>query len=73
MLLSSKTASAAIVRQHHQQMFIFAGVFMPNKEGTYTLNFTAARATCLFLNVTMATRAQMERAVQHGLETCSTS
>uniref|UniRef100_A0A3Q1GHL4 Lymphatic vessel endothelial hyaluronic acid receptor 1-like n=1 Tax=Acanthochromis polyacanthus TaxID=80966 RepID=A0A3Q1GHL4_9TELE len=47
-----------------------AGIFMANKEGTYTLNFTAARATCLFLNVTMATRSQMERAVQRGLETC---
>lgn len=36
----------------------------------YTFNFTAARAACLFWNVTIATRAQMERAVQHGLETC---
>ncbi|XP_073328980.1 lymphatic vessel endothelial hyaluronic receptor 1b [Pagrus major] len=38
--------------------------------GKYTFNFTAARAACLFLNVTIATTAQMDRAVQQGLETC---
>ncbi|KAM7003521.1 lymphatic vessel endothelial hyaluronic receptor 1b [Tautogolabrus adspersus] len=47
-----------------------AGVFLLIEGGVYTFNFTAARDACLFLNVTMATRAQMERAVQHGLETC---
>ncbi|XP_074490456.1 lymphatic vessel endothelial hyaluronic receptor 1b [Sebastes fasciatus] len=47
-----------------------AGVFMLMEGGKYTFNFTAARAACLFLNVTMATRAQMERAVQSGLEMC---
>uniref|UniRef100_A0A3P8T6E4 Lymphatic vessel endothelial hyaluronic receptor 1b n=1 Tax=Amphiprion percula TaxID=161767 RepID=A0A3P8T6E4_AMPPE len=52
-------------------MFLSFCVFFLSR--TYTLNFTAARATCLFLNVTMATRAQMERAVQHGLETCRRS
>uniref|UniRef100_A0A3P8T3T9 Lymphatic vessel endothelial hyaluronic receptor 1b n=1 Tax=Amphiprion percula TaxID=161767 RepID=A0A3P8T3T9_AMPPE len=65
-LLTSESSLIKVSPQSHS----VAGVFMPNKEGTYTLNFTAARATCLFLNVTMATRAQMERAVQHGLETC---
>ncbi|XP_055365865.1 lymphatic vessel endothelial hyaluronic receptor 1b isoform X2 [Betta splendens] len=47
-----------------------AGVFMLIDGGRYTLNFSAATAACLSLNVTMATRAQMERAVQQGLETC---
>lgn len=47
-----------------------AGVFMLIEGGGYTFNFTAARAACLFLNVTIATRAQMERAVRRGLETC---
>ncbi|XP_041853473.1 lymphatic vessel endothelial hyaluronic receptor 1b isoform X2 [Melanotaenia boesemani] len=47
-----------------------AGVFLLIEGGQYTLNFSAARAACLSLNVTMATRAQMEEAVHHGLETC---
>ncbi|XP_070687545.1 lymphatic vessel endothelial hyaluronic receptor 1b [Pempheris klunzingeri] len=47
-----------------------AGVFMFIEGRRYTFNFTAARAACLFLNVTIATTAQMERALQHGLETC---
>ncbi|XP_022601994.1 lymphatic vessel endothelial hyaluronic acid receptor 1-like [Seriola dumerili] len=49
---------------------ITAGVFMLIEGGKYTLNFTAARAACLFLNVTIATRDQMEQALQQGLETC---
>ena len=47
-----------------------AGVFLFIDEGKYTLNFTAARAACRIMNATIATEAQMERAVQHGLETC---
>ncbi|TKS73905.1 Lymphatic vessel endothelial hyaluronic acid receptor 1 [Collichthys lucidus] len=47
-----------------------AGVFMLIEGGRYTFNFTAARDACLFLNVTIATQAQMERAVRRGLETC---
>ncbi|KAI3371003.1 hypothetical protein L3Q82_023652 [Scortum barcoo] len=47
-----------------------AGVFMVTDGGEYTFNFTAARAACLSLNVTMATMAQMERALWGGLETC---
>uniref|UniRef100_A0A3Q4B2R4 Link domain-containing protein n=1 Tax=Mola mola TaxID=94237 RepID=A0A3Q4B2R4_MOLML len=47
-----------------------AGVFLLIDGGKYTLNFTAARAACRIINATIATRAQMERAVQHGLETC---
>ncbi|XP_030280883.1 lymphatic vessel endothelial hyaluronic receptor 1b isoform X2 [Sparus aurata] len=47
-----------------------AGVFMHLEGGEYTFNFTAARAACVSLNVTMATTAQMDRAVQHGLQTC---
>ncbi|KAM7415143.1 hypothetical protein PAMA_019798 [Pampus argenteus] len=46
------------------------GVFMLIEGGRYTFNFTAARAACLFLNVTIATRAQLDRALQRGLETC---
>lgn len=47
-----------------------AGVFMLIEGGRYTFNFTAARDACLFLNVTIASQAQMERAVRRGLETC---
>ncbi|KAM9352310.1 lymphatic vessel endothelial hyaluronic receptor 1b [Symphorus nematophorus] len=47
-----------------------AGVFLLIEGGKYTFNFTAARDACLFMNVTIATRAQMARAVQHGLEMC---
>uniref|UniRef100_A0A3P9IR10 Link domain-containing protein n=1 Tax=Oryzias latipes TaxID=8090 RepID=A0A3P9IR10_ORYLA len=52
------------------QGYTSSGVFLLIEGGTYTLNFTAARDTCLSLNVTMATKAQMEWAIQHGLETC---
>ncbi|XP_026221756.1 lymphatic vessel endothelial hyaluronic acid receptor 1b [Anabas testudineus] len=54
------------VPQHHG----FAGVFMLIEGGRYTLNFTAATAACLVLNVTIATRVQMERALLQGLQTC---
>ncbi|XP_040894722.1 lymphatic vessel endothelial hyaluronic receptor 1b [Toxotes jaculatrix] len=47
-----------------------AGVFMVPEGGQYTLNFSAAIAACLFLNVTIATTDQMQRAVQQGLEMC---
>ncbi|XP_029290189.1 lymphatic vessel endothelial hyaluronic receptor 1b [Cottoperca gobio] len=47
-----------------------AGVFLLIEGGEYTFNFTAARAACLSLNVTIATRHQVERALKHGLETC---
>ncbi|KAK5617678.1 hypothetical protein CRENBAI_001810 [Crenichthys baileyi] len=46
------------------------GTFILIDGGKYTLNFTEARAACLFRNVTIATKAQVEEAVQHGLETC---
>ncbi|XP_065812787.1 lymphatic vessel endothelial hyaluronic receptor 1b isoform X1 [Labrus bergylta] len=60
-------ASGSSLNKDH----IAAGVFLLIEGGgVYTFNFTAARDACLFLNVTMATRAQVERAVQHGLETC---
>ncbi|XP_024117670.1 CD44 antigen [Oryzias melastigma] len=52
------------------QSYTSSGVFLLIEGGEYTLNFTAARDACLSLNVTMATKAQMERAIQHGLETC---
>ncbi|XP_076590134.1 lymphatic vessel endothelial hyaluronic receptor 1b [Chaetodon auriga] len=52
------------------QSYRATGVFMVIEGGKYTFNFTAARAACLLLNATMATRAQMERAVQRGLQTC---
>ncbi|KAM6926616.1 lymphatic vessel endothelial hyaluronic receptor 1b [Lycodopsis pacificus] len=47
-----------------------AGVFLLIEGGEYTFNFTAARAACLILDVAVASRAQMERAVRRGLETC---
>ncbi|XP_039989585.1 lymphatic vessel endothelial hyaluronic receptor 1b [Xiphias gladius] len=65
-LFPASESNAIRAPQSHQA----AGVFMLIEGGKYTLNFTAARAACLFLNVTIATRDQMERAVQRGLETC---
>lgn len=47
-----------------------AGVFLLTEGGKYTLDLGAARAACLLLNATIASRAQVERALQHGLETC---
>ncbi|XP_072241372.1 lymphatic vessel endothelial hyaluronic receptor 1b [Leuresthes tenuis] len=46
------------------------GVFMLIEGGQYTFNFTDAKDACQFRNVTIATRAQVEKAQQHGLETC---
>ncbi|XP_070764264.1 lymphatic vessel endothelial hyaluronic receptor 1b [Enoplosus armatus] len=65
-LLSADSNLVRAVPRSHRA----AGVFMLIEGGKYTFNFTAARAACLFLNVTIATVAQMERAVQHGLEMC---
>ncbi|XP_032379547.1 lymphatic vessel endothelial hyaluronic receptor 1b isoform X2 [Etheostoma spectabile] len=65
-LLASNSSLIKVPQSHRA-----AGVFMLLEGGgKYTFNFTAARAACSFLNVTLATRAQMERAVQRGLETC---
>ncbi|XP_068560635.1 LOW QUALITY PROTEIN: lymphatic vessel endothelial hyaluronic receptor 1b [Cebidichthys violaceus] len=47
-----------------------AGVFLLMEGGGYTFDLAAARAACLALNVTVASRAQMERAVRLGLQTC---
>uniref|UniRef100_A0A672JBW4 Link domain-containing protein n=1 Tax=Salarias fasciatus TaxID=181472 RepID=A0A672JBW4_SALFA len=47
-----------------------AGVFLVSEGGMYTFNYTAAREACERLNVTMATREQVERALQDGLQTC---
>ncbi|XP_037307832.2 lymphatic vessel endothelial hyaluronic receptor 1b [Pungitius pungitius] len=47
-----------------------AGVFMLIDGGEYTFNSSAAGAACRSLNVTIATRAQVERAQRSGLETC---
>uniref|UniRef100_A0A672Z1P0 Link domain-containing protein n=1 Tax=Sphaeramia orbicularis TaxID=375764 RepID=A0A672Z1P0_9TELE len=46
------------------------GVFMVTEGGQYGFNFTEAIATCQYLNVTIATKAQIEQALAHGLETC---
>uniref|UniRef100_A0A3B3WLC0 Link domain-containing protein n=2 Tax=Poecilia mexicana TaxID=48701 RepID=A0A3B3WLC0_9TELE len=46
------------------------GIFLLIDGGDYTLNFTDAQAACSLLNVTIATIAQLEEAVRHGLETC---
>ncbi|KAF1386441.1 hypothetical protein PFLUV_G00094870 [Perca fluviatilis] len=65
-LLASNSNLMKVPQSHRA-----AGVFMLIEEGgEYTFNFSAATAACPFLNVTLATRAQMERAVQRGLETC---
>ncbi|XP_024912077.1 integumentary mucin C.1-like [Cynoglossus semilaevis] len=47
-----------------------AGVFMLIEGDTYTFDYTSAKAACLLLNTTIATKAQMERAMRRGLETC---
>uniref|UniRef100_A0A096LTQ3 Link domain-containing protein n=1 Tax=Poecilia formosa TaxID=48698 RepID=A0A096LTQ3_POEFO len=46
------------------------GIFLLIDGGDYTLNFTDAQAACSLLKVTIATIAQLEEAVRHGLETC---
>ncbi|CAJ1056116.1 lymphatic vessel endothelial hyaluronic receptor 1b%2C partial [Xyrichtys novacula] len=66
LLSASDSHLLRAVHQSHRA----AGVFLLIEGGAYTFNFTAARDACLFLNVTMATRDQMERALQRGLETC---
>ncbi|XP_029993247.1 lymphatic vessel endothelial hyaluronic receptor 1b isoform X2 [Sphaeramia orbicularis] len=43
---------------------------MVTEGGQYGFNFTEAIATCQYLNVTIATKAQIEQALAHGLETC---
>ncbi|XP_061578426.1 lymphatic vessel endothelial hyaluronic receptor 1b [Cololabis saira] len=63
---SAESSTDKVIHQSHG----FHGVFMVIEGERYTLNFTAANATCSFLGVTMATRDQMARAVLHGLETC---
>ncbi|XP_054476656.1 lymphatic vessel endothelial hyaluronic receptor 1b [Anoplopoma fimbria] len=64
-LLASSSNLVKVPQSHRA-----AGVFMLIEGGKYTFNFTAARSACLRLNVTMATRDQMDRAVQLGMETC---
>ncbi|KAM4619149.1 lymphatic vessel endothelial hyaluronic receptor 1b [Polymixia lowei] len=46
------------------------GVFMIPVDGKYIFNATEARSACRHLNTTLATAAQMENALQHGLQTC---
>ncbi|XP_041652122.1 lymphatic vessel endothelial hyaluronic receptor 1b [Cheilinus undulatus] len=64
--LASDSRLIKAVHQSHRA----AGVFLLIQGGVYTFNFTAARDACSFLNVTMATITQMEKALQQGLETC---
>ncbi|XP_037110394.1 lymphatic vessel endothelial hyaluronic receptor 1b isoform X2 [Syngnathus acus] len=47
-----------------------AGVFLLIEGGGYTFNFTAALAACHSRHATMATVANMEEALRHGLQTC---
>ncbi|XP_059191819.1 lymphatic vessel endothelial hyaluronic receptor 1b [Centropristis striata] len=47
-----------------------AGVFLLIEGGKYTFNFSAGRDACFYLNLSIASRDQMERALQRGLETC---
>ncbi|KAM8860898.1 lymphatic vessel endothelial hyaluronic receptor 1b isoform 1-T1 [Synchiropus picturatus] len=46
------------------------GVFLLIEDDKYTFNYSAAQAACLSLRVPMATLAQMQQAVDQGLETC---
>uniref|UniRef100_UPI0037E78020 lymphatic vessel endothelial hyaluronic receptor 1b n=1 Tax=Semicossyphus pulcher TaxID=241346 RepID=UPI0037E78020 len=65
-LLASDADLIRAVSKSHRA----AGVFLLIEGGEYTFNLTAARDACALLNVTIATRDQMERALQGGLETC---
>ncbi|XP_077373336.1 lymphatic vessel endothelial hyaluronic receptor 1b isoform X2 [Festucalex cinctus] len=47
-----------------------AGVFLLIEGGAYTFNFSAAPTACHSHHATMATVANMEEALRHGLETC---
>ncbi|KAG7222868.1 hypothetical protein INR49_016006 [Caranx melampygus] len=47
-----------------------AGIFLLIEEGNYTLNFTAAKDACQSLDSTIATREQVQQALNQGLETC---
>ncbi|XP_019750274.1 lymphatic vessel endothelial hyaluronic receptor 1b isoform X1 [Hippocampus comes] len=47
-----------------------AGVFLFIEGGAYTFNFTAAPAACHSRHATVATIANVEEALRHGLETC---
>ncbi|KAG7239975.1 hypothetical protein INR49_028107 [Caranx melampygus] len=47
-----------------------AGIFLLIEEGNYTLNFTAAKDACQSLGSTIATREQVQQALNQGLETC---
>lgn len=53
-----------------QQSARAAGVFLLTEGGAYTFSLSAARDACLLLNASLASRAQVERALQRGLETC---
>ncbi|KAM8891651.1 lymphatic vessel endothelial hyaluronic receptor 1b isoform 2-T2 [Spinachia spinachia] len=64
-LLASPSHPTKDTRSHSA-----AGVFMIIEGGEYTFNSSAAAAACRLLNVTIATRAQVERAQRRGLETC---
>ncbi|XP_062317733.1 lymphatic vessel endothelial hyaluronic receptor 1b [Osmerus eperlanus] len=61
---------------NHSQITVFpesggkAEVFMVSVGDKYAFNMSQAQAVCLFLNATIATKAQVEKALQHGLETC---
>uniref|UniRef100_A0A3B5JYH7 Link domain-containing protein n=1 Tax=Takifugu rubripes TaxID=31033 RepID=A0A3B5JYH7_TAKRU len=46
------------------------GVFLLPEGGEYSFSLSDAGAACLQLNATIASRAQVERALQLGLETC---
>ncbi|XP_061139934.1 lymphatic vessel endothelial hyaluronic receptor 1b [Syngnathus typhle] len=47
-----------------------AGVFLLIEGGGYTFNFTAGLAACHSRHAAMATVANMEEALRHGLQTC---
>uniref|UniRef100_A0A667ZSZ9 Link domain-containing protein n=1 Tax=Myripristis murdjan TaxID=586833 RepID=A0A667ZSZ9_9TELE len=47
-----------------------AGIFMIPESGEYILNSTDAKTACQRLNATIATTAQMDKALQLGFEKC---
>ncbi|KAK7881900.1 hypothetical protein WMY93_030309 [Mugilogobius chulae] len=48
-----------------------SGVFLlTGPKGQYQFNFTEAAEACLFMNASMATKAQLQTGVDQGLEAC---
>nr|XP_061812852.1 uncharacterized protein LOC133603609 [Nerophis lumbriciformis] len=66
-LLMLTIASSLVTASQGQSA---AGVFLLMEYETYSFNFTAASTACHSHHGTMATAANVEEALRHGLETC---